>query len=58
MKYLKCDNCGKIHQDTPDFTMCDCGRVAMRMEWATQEEINTAQDDAYLLNQEHIENRP
>ncbi len=30
----------------------------MRMEWATQEEINTAQDDAYLLNQEHIENRP
>jgi len=36
---LKCDNCGKLHKDTPDFKMCDCGRVAMRMEWATPEDI-------------------
>lgn len=58
-KYLKCDNCGKLHPGTPDFVMCDCGRVAIRMEWAThEEEIEIAKSEVYLQNQEHIENRP
>lgn len=37
--YLFCDVCGRIHRDTDDFEICQCGRVAMRMEWATTEQI-------------------
>ena len=39
--FLECDGCGKIHNETPDFVMCDCGRVAMRMEWAGPGKIIT-----------------
>jgi hypothetical protein len=34
-----CDGCGIIHEENPDFIICDCGRIAARMEWATKEEI-------------------
>ena len=36
---LRCDSCGKFHVETPDFVICDCGRVAVRMEWATEDEL-------------------
>ncbi len=39
MRYLYCDGCGKVHEDKEDFVMCDCGRVAVRMEWATDKQI-------------------
>jgi hypothetical protein len=37
--FLFCDGCGKIHEDKEDFLMCDCGRVGVRMEWATPAQI-------------------
>ena len=40
-KYLICDVCGKVHEDTEAFTICDCGRIAVRMDWATPEQIAT-----------------
>jgi hypothetical protein len=42
--FLFCDGCGKVHEDSPDFLMCDCGRVAVRMEWATHEQIRNANE--------------
>ena len=39
MTYLICDGCGKIHEETDTFAMCECGRVAARMEWATPEQV-------------------
>lgn len=39
MNYLECDSCGKIHRETPDFVMCPCGRVAMRMDWADDKRV-------------------
>ena len=51
---LKCDNCGKLHLDTPDFKICDCGRVAMRMEWATQVEVEDCKQ-AFLTSIQGLE---
>jgi hypothetical protein len=37
--FLFCDGCGKVHEETDDFLICECGRIAMRMEWATPAQI-------------------
>lgn len=37
--FLFCDACGKIHEDLAEFVECDCGRVGVRMDWATPAQI-------------------
>ena len=38
--WLTCDVCGKLWEDTAENLggMCECGRVCIRMEWATEKE--------------------
>ena len=48
-KYLICDVCCKVHEDTEAFTICDCGRIAVRMEWATPEQIANYQAERNAL---------
>jgi len=38
LSFLLCDGCGEVYQETDDFIICECGRIAVRMEWATKEE--------------------
>lgn len=40
--FLFCDGCGEVHEETDDFVICECGRVSIRMEWATPAQIAAA----------------
>ena len=37
--HLYCDACGRVHEDTNDFIMCECGRIGVRMGWADEVQI-------------------
>ena len=38
--WLVCDGCGKLWEDTTENLgeMCECGRICIRMEWATEKD--------------------
>lgn len=38
-RFLFCDGCGLVHKESDEFIICECGRIAARMEWATPEQI-------------------